>query len=83
MLRRDRIYAYFLMATKRLSERQMMMVLAVIVGAMAGVGTYLFEVLLHTIKSCLVSWFPVDEAHFSSSSIPLSESFWRRCLSSI
>ena len=64
MLRRDRIYAYFLRATKRLSERQIMMALAVIVGAMAGVGTYLFEVLLHTIKSCLVSWFPVDEAHF-------------------
>lgn len=64
MLRRDRIYAYFLRVTKRLSERQIMALLAVIVGVMAGVGTYLFEMLLHGIKSCLVSWFPVDEAHF-------------------
>ncbi|MCH5335388.1 MAG: chloride channel protein [Alistipes sp.] len=64
MLRYDRIYAYFLRATKHLNERQMMAVLAVITGVAAGVGTWLFEVLLHGIKSCLVSWFPVEEAHF-------------------
>lgn len=40
-----------------------MIVLAVIVGALAGLATYVFELLLHAIKSCLVNWFPSDEAH--------------------
>ena len=64
MARYDRTYAYFLKITRRLSERQMMALLAVVVGVLAGVGTYLFEMLLHGIKSLLVSWFPVNEAHF-------------------
>jgi CIC family chloride channel protein len=38
----------------------MMMVLAVVVGLMAGVGTYLFELLLHWIKWALTSWFNVE-----------------------
>ena len=64
MLRTDRIYALFLRLTRRLSNSQMMMLLAVVVGALAGVGTWLFEVLLHFIKQGLTSWFPVDSAHF-------------------
>ena len=60
---REKIYKWFLFLTKRLSERQMLAILAIIVGALAGLGTYLFEVLLHLIKSCLVNWFDVDTFH--------------------
>lgn len=63
-LRADRIYAYFLHLTRRLSTRQVLMLLAVVVGVLAGLGTYLFEVLLYAIKSSLTRWFPVDSAHF-------------------
>ena len=62
--RTDRIYPAFLRLTRRLSNRQMMMLLAVVVGVLAGLGTYLFEVLLYAIKNGLTNWFPVDSAHF-------------------
>ena len=62
--RADRIYAAFLRLTRRLSNRQMMMLLAVVVGVLAGLGTYFFEVLLYAIKNGLTNWFPVDSAHF-------------------
>ena len=42
----------------------MLAILAVVVGALAGIGTYLFEVLLHLIKAALVNWFDVDTFHF-------------------
>ncbi|MBQ5753305.1 MAG: chloride channel protein [Alistipes sp.] len=42
----------------------MLAILAAVVGLAAGIGTYLFEVLLHLIKSCLVNWFDVDTFHF-------------------
>ena len=61
---RDKIYRWFLRITQRLSERQMLAILAAVVGLAAGIGTYLFEVLLHLIKSCLVNWFDVDTFHF-------------------
>ncbi len=64
MARYERAYRFFLRVTKRLSDSQTMAVLAIVVGVLAGLGTYLFEVLLHTIKTCLVSWFPVEESHF-------------------
>jgi len=60
----DHIYAYFLRLTRRLSTRQMLMVLAVIVGVLAGLGTFLFEVLLHGIGQGLTRWFSVDRAQF-------------------
>ena len=63
-LRPERIYLLFLKLTKRLNDRQMMMLLAVIVGALAGLGTYFFEILLYAIKNGLTRWFPVDSAHF-------------------
>ncbi|HIY69382.1 MAG TPA: chloride channel protein [Candidatus Alistipes intestinigallinarum] len=63
-IRADRIYAAFLRLTRRLSNRQMMMLLAVVVGVLAGLGTYFFEVLLYAIKTGLTNWFPVDSAHF-------------------
>ena len=62
--RTDRIYLEFLRLTRRLSNQQIMMLLAVVVGVLAGLGTYLFEILLHFIKQGLISWFPVDSAHF-------------------
>ena len=60
---REKIYKWFLRLTQRLSERQMLAILAVVVGAFAGLGTYLFELLLHGIKNCLVNWFDVDTFH--------------------
>lgn len=60
----EKVYIYFLRLTKRLNNTQVMALLAVIVGVLAGLGTYFFEVLLHTIKAFLVSWFPVERAHF-------------------
>ena len=60
----DRIYAYFLRLTRRLSTRQMLMVLAVVVGLLAGLGTFLFEVLLHAIGEGLTRWFSVEKAQF-------------------
>ena len=60
---RERIYRWFLRLTQRFTERQMLAILAVVVGALAGLGTYLFEVLLHGIKNCLVNWFDVDTFH--------------------
>lgn len=63
-LRAERIYALFYRLTRRLSHSQMLMLLAVVVGVLAGLGTWLFEVLLYTIKGGLTRWFPVDSAHF-------------------
>ncbi|MEG0807281.1 MAG: chloride channel protein [Alistipes sp.] len=62
--RPDSLYRAFLRLTQRLSNRQMMMLLAVVVGVLAGLGTYLFEVLLYAIKNGLTRWFPIDSAHF-------------------
>ncbi len=59
----DRLYRFVLRLSKRLSERQVMIVLAVIVGVLAGLGTYIFEVILHTIKTCLVDWLPEDASY--------------------
>ena len=61
---RERIYRWFLGITKRLTEQQILLILAVVVGALAGVATYLFELLLHLIKGGLVNWFDVDTFHF-------------------
>ena len=41
-----------------------MAILAVVVGACAGLGTCIFEILLYAIRQCLVNWFPVDSSHF-------------------
>ena len=61
--RTERLYLEVLRLTRKLSNSQIMMVLAVVVGVLAGLGTYLFEILLHGIKSGLIRWFPVDSAH--------------------
>lgn len=59
----ERLYTLFLRLTQRLSNDQLMMLLAVVVGLAAGLGTYLFEVLLYAIKAGLTRWFPIDSAH--------------------
>ncbi len=61
--RLQRLYIKVVEFSHRLSNRQLMIILAVIVGALAGLGTYLFEVLLHTIKAALVSWLPIDHSN--------------------
>jgi CIC family chloride channel protein len=48
--------------SRRLSERQMIALLAVVVGLLAGLGTCFFEMLLHGVRSALVTWFPSDRA---------------------
>ncbi len=58
----DRAYKVFLQLTKRLTNRQVMAILAIIVGALAGVGTYIFNTLLHLISDGLTSWTPASEA---------------------
>lgn len=63
MLKRIKaIYRYLLHLAGGLTTRQLMMVLACIVGLLAGLGTYVFEMLLYGIKQALVSWFKVDSA---------------------
>lgn len=62
--RYERFYQYYLWLTHRLTDRQLMMVLAVVVGIAAGLGTYIFEVLLHFIREGLVNWFRVERAQF-------------------
>ena len=61
---KERISDWLLGRVKGLSNRQMMVLLAVIVGALAGLGTYLFEMLLYGIRSALVTWLRVDQALF-------------------
>ena len=56
------IYRYLLHKASRLTTRQLMMVLACVVGLVAGLGTYVFEMLLYGIKQGLVSWFKVNSA---------------------
>lgn len=51
-----------MLLTKRLSDKQLMIILAIIVGLLAGFGTYIFETLLYWIKQALISWFPVGSA---------------------
>ncbi len=63
-LHADKLYSWFLYLTRRLSTSQVLMVLAVLIGVLAGLGTYLFEVLLYAIKAALVNWFPAERAHF-------------------
>ncbi len=61
---KERISQWLLDRLHGLSNQQMMAVLAVAVGLLAGAGTCLFEMLLYGIRSALVTWFPVDRAQF-------------------
>ena len=57
----ERTYYWFLRISRKLSERQILIILAVIVGLLAGFATYAFEWLLHVIKEALVEWFPSNQ----------------------
>ena len=61
---RDRVSHWLLARLKRLSNRQLLILLAVVVGALAGLGTCVFEILLYGVRSALVTWFPADRAQF-------------------
>ncbi len=47
----------------QLSSRQMMIILAVVVGLIAGFAVCIFELVIHLMKEGLLSWFSVDESH--------------------
>ncbi len=57
-------YRYLIAQTKRLTDQQLMVVLAILVGLAVGFATYLFEEVLHYIQLALTSWFAVDSASF-------------------
>ena len=63
---REKIFGWCLskiqILTHRLTNRQMLALLAVVVGLFAGLGTCFFEMLLHGVRAALVTWFPVDRA---------------------
>lgn len=61
---KDRIYNAYLVVSRRLSESQVMAILAVVVGLCAGVGAYIFNTLLHFITRSLTSWTPDDQAQW-------------------
>lgn len=62
--RYERIFALFYRLTRRLSNRQIMMLLAMIVGLLAGLGTYVFEILLYATRAAWSTGF-LSGAHIS------------------
>ncbi len=56
------LHTRILLLSRRLTEQQQMILLAIAVGALAALGTRLFESLLRAIRWALVSWLPVDQA---------------------
>ena len=49
VLHYEKFYIRFLKLTRKLSNTQVLALLAIVVGVLAGFGTYLFEELLHGI----------------------------------
>ena len=64
MITREQITEWIVSRIKRLTNAQLMGVLAVVVGLCAGLGTCLFEMLLYGVRAALVTWFPADRAQF-------------------
>ena len=64
VLHYEKFYIRFLKLTRKLSNTQALALLAIVVGVLAGFGTYLFEELLHGITTLLTHWFPVEQSHF-------------------
>ena len=63
-LQQNKAYEFLMRLTRRLSSQQLMIVLAILVGLVAGFAAYVFQKLLHLIESCLVSWLPVDSVGY-------------------
>jgi CIC family chloride channel protein len=61
---KDRIFETFQQLSSRLSNSQVMAILAIIVGLCAGVGAFIFNTLLHAITQLLTSWTPEDQAQW-------------------
>lgn len=60
----ERVYKLFQSVSQRLTNAQMMAILAVVVGLFAGIGAYVFNTLLHYISHSLTSWTPADQAQW-------------------
>lgn len=56
------LYRYLIIATKRLSNKQLMILLSIVVGLTAGFATFLFERILAFFRYVLTSWFAIDSA---------------------
>ena len=56
------LYRYLIIATKRLSDKQLMILLSIVVGLTAGFATFLFERILAFFRYVLTSWFAIDSA---------------------
>ena len=63
-LQQNKAYEFLMRLTRRLSSQQLMIVLAILVGLVAGFAAYVFQKLLHLIESCLVSWLPVESVGY-------------------
>ena len=55
---KEYIYNGYLAISRRLTEAQMMAILAVLVGLCAGIGAFIFNTLLHAITQSRTSWTP-------------------------
>jgi len=53
-----------MLLSKRLPDKQLMIIVAIVVGLLAGLAVYLFQLALHWIKHGLVSWLPIDSAGY-------------------
>ncbi len=58
----DKILTKLTFLKKILSTRQIMMIVAVFIGVVAGLATFIFEKLMKLIENGLVSWFNVESA---------------------
>ena len=56
------LYIRVMHVARRLNDKQLMMILAVVVGVLAALAAWLFEMLLHWIREGLVGWFSPDTA---------------------
>ena len=60
----ETFYRWFTRFTKRLSERQLIMILAVVVGIAAGIAGHLLRGCIHLIKQGLTSWADIEAANY-------------------
>lgn len=60
----ETLYRHFTRLTRRLSERQLIMILAVIVGVAAGIAGHLLRGFIHFVKDLLTSWGTVGDANY-------------------
>lgn len=67
----ETFYRWFTRFTKRLSERQLIMILAVIVGIAAGIAGHLLRGCIHLIKQGLTSWASIDNANYLYFLLPM------------